>query len=87
MKHFGALCILLILFHFSTQTPKYENCPEHIVNAQPAQCDCCKVTCYSDSELSMLGCPAYQCPLGIEYHEENNNKEYPDCCGHMFCKQ
>ncbi|KAL0133718.1 hypothetical protein PUN28_000992 [Cardiocondyla obscurior] len=82
MKHFALLCILFILVHFSTQTPKYENCPENVT--KPYICDCCKVTCSlgAKGDLNAIGvaCPAVMCAPGSIYYEDES-KQYPDCCG------
>ncbi|KAL6262151.1 hypothetical protein P5V15_007248 [Pogonomyrmex californicus] len=88
MKRFGLLFILVILIHFSTQIPKYENCPHHIMISD--QCECCKVSCLSEAtELRLTACALFQCAPGtqIGYDNGDNTKEYPDCCEHPICKE
>ncbi|XP_036144232.1 uncharacterized protein LOC118646064 [Monomorium pharaonis] len=84
MKHFGSLCIFLILIHFSTQNPKYVNCPENMMGGNP--CECCEVQCLSAKDITLKACPVANCPPGtqIGYHEDKT-KEYPGCCGYPIC--
>ncbi|KYM75995.1 hypothetical protein ALC53_13480 [Atta colombica] len=92
MKHFGLLCIFLILVHFSTQIPQFENCSENVTESFNS-CECCKVECSSEGtniQMKALACPLSYilCPPGthMESHEDNT-KVYPDCCGHTICKE
>ncbi|KYQ47436.1 hypothetical protein ALC60_13557 [Trachymyrmex zeteki] len=87
MKHFGLLCIFLILIHFSTQIPKFENCPESVTKTFNT-CECCTVKCSAEgTEMQALACPLSHCAgTQIGYHEDKT-KVYPDCCGHPICKE
>ncbi|XP_025986353.1 uncharacterized protein LOC113003010 [Solenopsis invicta] len=87
MKHFGSLCILLTLIHFSTQIPKYVNCPENMKIRHT--CECCEITCLSATEMTGKACPVAPAPFcapgyQIKYFEDKT-KVYPDCCPYEDC--